>query len=261
MRTRLCLVTIAFALCCAAPAPAVQIDPSGVSSDIDPAAAAPRTASVAARALCYFLGGENLETLRFASLGLQVTVVNGEPGFAAANLSNYDIIIISSVCGGHLASQQTRITNFVAAGGGLLVHQPNCPGTLAFLPPGFEISIRDYFWCGFPNAFPAHLTGAPHPVVAGLTDLQLSGTFDWVAGLGPGFTVLATNPGLGCGDPGLAAGNYGLGRVAFEDGNASSNSSWSGADAYWIQLFTWLVAGSPVPARRSSWGELKTLYR
>lgn len=235
-------------------------DHTGALPDAGSRVAASSVTQLACRALWYRLGLGD-ETERFASYGLNITFASSPAELGRADLSQYDLLIISQACPGQLNGARIAIQNFVAQGHGLLIHQLDCPGVMDFMPPGFEITIRDYYWCDFPTSFQTHLTGVPHPIVAGLTDAQLAGAADWVGSLGTGFAVLGVNPDVGCGDPALAAGSYGTGRIVFEDGNASSNSIWPGTNAYWLNVLNWLCPGTPVPTHRPTWGEVKTLYR
>jgi hypothetical protein len=104
------------------------------------------------------------------------------------------------------------------------------------------------------------IVNAAHPVTSGLADSDLSGDFDTVSGLGGGYTVLGVNAAC-VGNPSLAAGTFGTGRIVFETGNASPDALDPGSDLYWARVFEWLCAGTTTDTEHATWGSLKVLYR
>jgi hypothetical protein len=199
------------------------------------------------------------EVTRFAGLGYSITTTVNPADLTAANLSNYSILVIAYTGTGVLGPEQADIQNFVQTGHSLFVHQPNAAGLMDYTPVGFDVLITNPAWCNFPSSPPATIVNAAHPITAGLADTDLSGAFDLVGALGPGFTLLTKS--VVCGDPALAAGTFGAGRVAFDDGNGATSAFIPGTDAYWASIFFWLCTGGAVPTQHNTWGHLKTLYR
>ena len=202
------------------------------------------------------------EISRLASLGIAITTTGSLANLSPANLSNYDVLVVEATGPGSIGSARGAIQAFVGSGHGLLIHQPNAPGTLDYTPAGFDVSVLSFWWCGVEGGsgnYLATIVDGSHPITTGLTDLDLSGDFDKAGPLGPGYSVLTRNSV--CGTPSLAAGNYSSGRVAFDTGLACPCSIDPGTNHYWAQLFSWLCAAPLTPARRETWGSLKVHYR
>jgi len=199
------------------------------------------------------------EISRLQALGFNITQTINPADITTANLANYRVLVINLTGPGVLDPAQPSIQNFVSAGGGLLIHQPNALGLTDYTPTGFDVVITSPFWCNFDANALGHIVDGSHPITAGLLDSDLSGAFDLVGSLGPGFQVLARS--LDCGDPALAAGTLGSGRVAFEDGNASPQAQYPGSNSYWGNLLSWLCSAGPTPTRGSTWGSVKAIYR
>jgi hypothetical protein len=206
------------------------------------------------------------ETWRFAhALGIRITETRN-PSDLDHGIS-HPVLVVSSTPAGTLTAQQPIIEGFVNAGGGLLIHQPGFRGTVDYAPPGFEVTLATTYWCNFPALPQATIVQPTHPITAGCTDEDLSGAADSVAVVGNGYLTLAVS--VACDDVALAAGTFGLGRVAFDTGNGGLVSIDRGSDLYWAQLFGWLCSqesAPPGPAQAPSvaprtWGRVKTSYR
>jgi len=176
-----------------------------------------------------------------------VTVITSLAAFPA-DLSPYDVVYIGYGEGDTLNAKSDQLQTYVQDGGGLIVSQPNLVGPVDIYPPGFEMTVTDVTWPGFPNApGPDEFTsaGASHPLLNGLNPGDLSGNFDTIplSTLGPGWSVLAksvSHPNMA-----LAVGTYGSGRLVFHSGNINSGSVDPGSDAYVRQMIDWVGAGGP----------------
>lgn len=197
--------------------------------------------------LCYSSQTGSLSTCnRVSSLFTDVLVISN-PETIPDNLSVYDVIYVGVGESSSLSGKASQLQGYVNSGGGLVVEQPNEVGNVAILPPGFELTVTDIYWAGYPNLpGPDHktLVGYFHPILNGITTANLSGNFEVipVSSLGPGWTVLAkavSNPNLA-----LAVGVYGSGRVTVHTGNISNGSVIPGSDAYVRQLIEWTGAAN-----------------
>jgi hypothetical protein len=205
--------------------------------------------------------GNDVENTSFLSrLGLSFTVTSNPADLSAANLANYDVLVIAYTGPGVIGAHQADIASFVSANNGLLIHQPNTVGALDYAPAGFGVTITDVCWCGTCAFNDAEIVNGAHPITSGLTNADLSGDFDSASSLGAGYTLLARNT-VCTNNAALAAGTFGTGRVAFETGFPAIASIDSGSDAYWARLFEWLCVGSQTPTAEPTWGRLKVLYR
>jgi hypothetical protein len=210
------------------------------------------------RILWYHRAGGDSELDRLRALGYDITVVDAAPQLALANLLEYGTLVIAYTGPGFLAGRQPDIEAFVDQGGGLLVHQPNDVGALDYVPHGFDVTIANEVWCA-PNSYFASIVDSQHPITSGCTDADLSGAFDTVGSLGPNFHVLAQNNA--CGDPALAVGLAGIGRVAFDTGNGNTDSVIPGTELYWDHVFGWLCSPGPIAVAPPTWGAIKAAYR
>jgi len=262
MRRTLPLLCSALVLLLAAGAQAAILN-NGVDTGRPPGQSAPSARHAESCNVLWFGpgGGSGVEDQRISGLGFPATFTNNPADLSAANLVNYRILVVAGTGPGVIASAQAAIESFVRAGGGLLIHQPNISGVLDYTPAGFDVNTTDTYWCGFPSGHIGHIVNGSHPITGGLTDADLSGPFDWVASLGPGYALLAVNNLPGCMDPMLGAGTLDNGNVVYEDGNCYSGSLAPGSDQYWTNLFTWLCSGSPTPTHNETWGKLKSIYR
>ena len=207
----------------------------------------PRTqASIAIGGACEILwfGTDfgSTEISRFQSLGFNITHTLNPADVNPANLSNFDVLVVTATGAGVLGGAQPDIEAYVNGGNGLLIHQPNVAGGSDYAPTNFNVTT-DPLWCNFPSDFAATIVDPSHPITTGLTDVDLAGDFDFVVFIGSGYTLLAEN--VVCADPALAAGTSGSGRVVFETGNASNSSTDAGSDQYWINVLTWLCEAEP----------------
>jgi hypothetical protein len=162
--------------------------------------------------------GDDVENTSFLSaLGLSFTVTSNPADLSAANLANYDVLVIAYKGPGVIGAHQADIAAFVSANNGLLIHQPNNVGALDYAPAGFGVTITDQCWCGgcASGPYDAEIVNGAHPITSGLANADLSGDFDSATSLGAGYTLLARNT-VCTNNPALAAGTFGTGRVAFE---------------------------------------------
>jgi hypothetical protein len=235
------------------------------SSGVDPGSPGPSAGSQSNLISCrvlWFGGDSGFEVQRLVALGATVTASTDPAVLNPVQPGSYDVVVLSFVPPGTIGSARGAIADFVMAGGGLLIHQPNAVGTTDYTPPGFDAAISDIYWCGHNNGNVndrSDIVASSHPIMAGLSNASPSGDFDTVSSLGPGYQVLAVNHV--CRTASVAAGELGAGHIVFETGNLSPECFVPGSDAYWQNLFTWLRTSSPVPARRGSWGQLKEEYR
>lgn len=207
--------------------------------------------------LWYRRGGADGELERLQARGYDITQA-GASQLTLANLVNFGVLVIAYEGPGFLAGRRDEIQAFIDQGGGVLIHQPNHVGTLDYTPLGFDVEIANEIWCTL-EGYTAVITNAAHTITAGLQDADLSGSFDVVGSIGPGYTVLATNPT--CASPALAVGTSGLGRVVLDTGNGNDLSLDPGSDLYWDSLFGWLCTQTPISVAASSWGSVKSAYR
>jgi hypothetical protein len=195
-----------------------------------------------------------------ATTGAIITQTLNPADLAVANLSaNYNLLVVAFTGPGVIGTRQADIQAYVVGGGGLLIHQPNIAGAIDYAPVGFGVTIQDAFWCNNGGNFNAAIINGGHPITSGLLDADLSGDFDLESSIGASYTVLARN--TVCLDPALAVGTTGLGRIAYESGNASLNSFDPGSDAYWRKVFDWLCRAGATPTRPFTWGGVKAVYR
>jgi hypothetical protein len=235
------VVLLVFALI-ASPAPGV---PDALGSDSVRSAAALLSHAPAPSGDCDILWfGLDIanEVSRYRGLGFDIVHTEDPAEVNLANLADFDVLTLSVTGPGVLGGVQADIEAFVNEGHGLHVHQPNAVGALDYMPADFDISIADYWFCD-QQYVSATIVDSTHPVTTGLADADLSGDGDLVGSIGSGFQLLAEN--VVCGDPALAAGTSGAGRVVFETGNGGDNSVLPGSDAYWTRLFTWLCEAEP----------------
>lgn len=207
--------------------------------------------------LWYGVSSGDVEIPRLRGLGLTITQTLAPADLSAVNLANYDVLVIAYTGAGSIGANQPAIAAFVAANNGLLIHQPNFVGTIDYAPAGLDVTESSNVWCGSGDAV---IVNGAHPVTSGLADADLSGDFDTVSGLGGGYTVLGVNATC-LGNPALAAGTFGSGRVVLETGNANPNALDPGSDLYWARVFEWLCAGTTTNTEQPTWGRLKVLYR
>jgi hypothetical protein len=250
--------------CLAAPIASAAILPSGVDTSLPkPAPGTPPVVQCDCSVLWFGTDTGN-EVGRVQSLGFLVSQEDDPALLTPAYLAQFNVLVIAYLAPGTLAAAQPMIAAWVDAGGGLLIHQPNAIGAIDYAPAGFEATVTHEYWCGLDgsSAFNvATIVNSTHPVTADLADTDLSGDFDTVENIGPGYTVLTHN--LDCTNTAMAlgVGNFGAGHVAFETGNTSVTSIRPGTNLYWHNLYSWLCSGTVVPTRTQSWGTLKAHYR
>lgn len=251
------VLAVPVALAPQVPAGAEILD-TGFDTAAAPAAIVPQTVlQGSCRIAWYRQGGEDTEIERLRAFGYEIQLI-GRSQLAYPQLADWDIVVIAYTEPGFLAAQQPALQAFVDTGGGLLIHQPNHPGLADYTPIGFSVDIASPVWCSA-TGHVAHVDNASHPVTAGLSDADLSGAFDAVASLGASFTVLASS--TECSTPALAVGTSGIGRVAFDTGNASPSSIRPGEEAYWDALLRWLCTSGPIGVEPVTWGRTKASYR
>jgi hypothetical protein len=202
------------------------------------------------------------EIARLSGLGLLITTTANPADLNAVNLANYDVLVVAYAGGGVIGSAQPVIQAYVTSGHGLLIHQPNLSGSIDYAPAAFEVNVLSPWWCGVVGGggvSAATIVDGSHAITTGLANADLSGDFDYVGPIGPGYTVLARN--VGCGSPALAAGTILNGRVVLETGNGSAASGDPGSNLYWSHVLNWLCTPQMTPAQRDTWGRVKLLYR
>jgi hypothetical protein len=237
---------------------AAEILSTGEDTDKVPDPIVVQSVTTSCSILWFHRAGSEAELDRLRALGYDITVVDGAPFLALSNLLNYGTVVIAYTGPELIADRQADLEAYVDQGGGLLVHQPNHVGAMDYMPHGFDLHINSSVWCA-PGAYVAEIADATHPVTAGCTDADLSGAFDTVGAIGPSWRVLARN--TTCGDPALAVGVTGLGRVAFDTGNGNTECVIPGTELYWDHLFSWLCTPGPVAVEATSWGSVKASYR
>ena len=193
---------------------------------------------------------------RLMDLGYDVVATTDAADLAIDNLLNYNVLIIFLAAPGVITAYQGDISTFVEVGGSLFIHQPGAVGMVDFAPAGFEVEIRDSGWeeCGHA----AVIVDGSHALTMGFTDDDLAGDFAGVGDLGDGYTLLTEN--ANCGDPQMAVGAFGQGRVLFDTSNFGANSFDPGSDAFVTNLMDWLCMGV-VSSEETTWSELKAIYR
>jgi hypothetical protein len=205
-------------------------------------------------------GGADAEVGRLQALGHDVTI-GGYGMLNATALEEFGVLVLAYFQPGILESFRPVISDFVVGGGGLLIHQPNSAGTLDYTPAGFDVTMSGALWCNGASSedYVATIVDAGHPVTVGLADSDLSGDYDIVESLGPGFSVLTRN--AVCNTPALAAGTTGTGRVLLDTGNANLQSLIPGTELYWDRVFGWLCTPGTISVEPSTWGAAKAMYR
>ena len=193
--------------------------------------------------------GPSTEPPRLTALGATVTSITDPSVISEAYLDQFDVFYVGYAAEkdyGSLASKATAIQNYISGGGGVILEQPSETGyQCQFLPAGFEVTVADTYWPGYPSSHdPLEFTsaGQTHPMLQGLTPYDLSYNFDTVYDwdLGNSYTRLARlvwYPNVIA----LAVGQYGNGRIVFHTGNIASNSYGPGSDSYVEQMLEWVA--------------------
>ncbi|MFK7804302.1 MAG: hypothetical protein AB8G95_21890, partial [Anaerolineae bacterium] len=173
------------------------------------------------------------------------TVVRSTDEFPA-DLSPFEAVFIAGHPSINYSLLANQVNNYVSNGGGLILSFPSFENGVPQLPAGFELTITNQFWPGFPNEpgpveFTA--TGLSHPILAGISSETLPGVFSTIpiSSLGTSWSLLAkaaNHPNAA-----LAVGEHGSGRIAFfVTGTVMSENGTQFAE----QLFEW-VAGDSAP--------------
>ena len=133
--------------------------------------------------LCFQLlsnadGPSNNGCARVAEFYANVTIVRDTEDFPA-DLSTFDVVLTNTTEAMLLDTFASVLNEFVNDGGGLIVSQPTfTPGREPF-PPGFEMTVTDPLWPGFPFADPPVVeftnAGVAHPILNGLTPEAAAG--------------------------------------------------------------------------------------
>jgi len=147
--------------------------------------------------------------------------------FALASLDNVDLLIFKSSSSGYFVTNsatKTKVSNFVASGGGLYVEL------------GGDYPALDYAWVpsagiastfgNTPSSDNIGIAHPPHPIADGVTDVGLDnwvnsshGDFTAVGGLD--IVFINANTGL----PVTLAGSYGSGRVVYSNLDPTSHGA------------------------------------
>ena len=189
---------------------------------------------------------------RLASLGYTVTETFDSFDLTRSNLQNYDVLWLDVGTGiqwpAYLADP---VRAWVAEdGGGLIFTQPNHQGEITLFPPGFEVTVYDTHWPGWPSQVPwVEIIDPFHPITEGLdhADAGWNGDWVWWDDIGPSWNVLAVDASMPDDVVALLAGEYGEGRLFFNTGNFSGGSGDPGSDQYVIQLVSWVGQVEPPP--------------
>lgn len=194
---------------------------------------------------------------KFVRLFPDVTIVQTVENFPS-NLSGFHAVVINTGNTTLLDTHAAQLNAYVNGGGGLIVSQPHFSSGSQPFPSGFELTVADPFWPGFPQS-PPPLTqftaaGAAHPILSGLTPAALAGNIQTIPvdTLGDAWTLLAqsvNNPHAA-----LAVGEYGSGRLIFLSVGGSNDEK---GDTFSQQLITWVIgegtsAPTPTPMPTSS---------
>lgn len=172
---------------------------------------------------------------RVASLGYDCLLLS-QPMLTASE--EVDVLYVTTGSAFLLASQSAEILDFVRAGGGLIIEQPNVVGPVPILPPELSISVSSI------QTFDPRVCltecGLSHEITAGLSPGDLSGNMDTVfmADVSPGYQVLAVSAS----DQrlvALAVAVYGKGRIVFLTGNLHPWSVMPGSNEFLRRLIDW----------------------
>jgi len=185
---------------------------------------------------------------RIRSLGYQVTESTASADLTRTNLRNYDVLWISvNTAPSYYSSQEGEIRSWVGEDrGGLVVEQPNTNGAVTVFPSGFEVTVDDFYYPpGSQYPYYACIDDPTHPLTHGLTDSDLSGTFDSVldTSIGSDWNILARDC-VATDYIALLAGVYGSGRFVFNVHNFSPGSFVPGSDQYLRQMIDWAAGGN-----------------
>ena len=189
---------------------------------------------------------------RLRALGYSVVETTDGNDLARENLQNYDVLWLDVGSPNQWAPVYADpVRAWIAEdGGGLIFTQPNDWGEVEIFPPGFEVTVYDDVWPGWPGSGGhAVIVDGSHPITMGLGEMDIAGNGDWVwkDDIGTSWDILGVDELLPDDVVALIAGEYGEGRMVFNTGNFSSQSSDPGTDQYVIQLLTWLSQKEPPP--------------
>ena len=188
---------------------------------------------------------------RLQGLGYTVTETTNDGDLTQENLRNYDVLWID-VDGTYYSLESIEeIQAWIAEdGGGVILVQPNYPGPTLLFPPGFEVTVDNGGWPGYPSEFGyVHIIDGTHPITEGITDYDAGANADWVwwDDIGPSWHVLAVDAMMPDDVVALLAGEYGEGRMVFSTGNYGTSGWNGGSDQFVLQLLTWLSQKEPPP--------------
>lgn len=161
----------------------------------------------------------NYAAQRITALGGKVTEVdpsNLNQQFLDAN----DVLWVSlgSSSNAVLNSKTSLIRDWVAAGHGLIVEQPNVAGKIALLPYTFVISSASYS-----GECVRNVIDTTHPITNGVAPNDLPACYDTAdPNIGPEWKILVKD---GNNNPSLVVANYQKGKIIVELGNTHSSSS------------------------------------
>jgi hypothetical protein len=199
--------------------------------------------------------GSSEDATRLQGLGYDVTMTQNPADLELSNLASYDALVLFLIFPGELGSYQDDIEQFVSVGGALYIHQPNAPGTVVYAPTGFEVTIADE---GFSTVEPC-IVDPGHPITSGLANIDVSGVYDQVGSIGPGYTnVLVEHCAQGF--PALALGEYGGGLVVFDVSHLATGTIHPPSDAFVVQLMDYICQHGTVSTQAESWSQLKGMF-
>ncbi|MCK5172044.1 MAG: hypothetical protein KAR47_01550, partial [Planctomycetes bacterium] len=159
----------------------VEVDDTGAMVGAQMAAYAQTAQTTSAKNILYFWEHSYTTLQRLEDLGYSVTQTTDPGDLTRANLQNYDLLWIDfAVSPLSYASQASDIQQWVSLdGGGLLVVQPGITGAqVTVFPGGFDVTIESQGWSF--DRVDCAIVNHSHPIVQGLTDLDLSGNYDTV---------------------------------------------------------------------------------
>ncbi|HKQ58220.1 MAG TPA: DUF4350 domain-containing protein [Candidatus Eisenbacteria bacterium] len=193
-----------------------------------------------------------------ASNGFNVNTTT--QGIDHVNLTGYSVIVIglgSAYDSGYTPAEVATIQSFIAAGGGVLVMGDN-PGTwndhINPITQAYGTTCGVASVAPFPTATTSFIS---HPVFTAVSGIYLAAPGE-VDGVAPSVEAAFRD-----GPAAVVTVHQSCGLVVVGDINFATNPYLLVEDneTFAVNIFRWLAGGCPTPAVRSTWGEVKTLYR
>jgi hypothetical protein len=181
-------------------------------------------------------------------------------GLVNVDFTGYSVIVIglgSAFDSPYTPAEVARLQTFIAAGGGVLVMGDNPGAWNANINPvaqayGTTCGVGDV--APFPTATTSFIT---HPIFTAVSAIHLQGAGE-VDGVTP-----SVEAAFSAGNTPTVTVHQSCGLVVVGDINFATNPYLFTQDneVFAVNIFRWLAGGCPTPAGRSTWGEVKTLYR